>query len=139
MAAGPQRRPYHFLSIRPERHRWHTAAVASSSFYERVYAVVCQVPCGKVITYGEVARRAGSPLASRAAGYALNALDSGSDVPWWRVVNREGGISLRRGAGPRLQRDHLEAEDIVFSAEGRIDLGCYGWDGVGASGLGGQQ
>jgi len=113
--------------------------VVTDSFYERVYAIVREVPPGTVVTYAEVARRAGSPLASRATGYALNALAWDADVPWWRVVNRTGGISDRPGVGAMVQRERLEAEGVVFSSDGRLDLRRYGWDGAGASGFGGQQ
>ena len=109
------------------------------SFYERVYAIVGEVPAGTVVTYGEIARRAGSPLASRATGYALHSLAWDTDVPWWRVVNRTGEISDRRGDGPLVQRKRLEAEGVIFDAGGRIDLGRYGWAGACTSGLGGQQ
>lgn len=111
----------------------------AGSFYERVYAIVREVPPGRVVTYGEIAWRAGSPLASRATGYALNALRWDADVPWWRVVNRAGRISDRPGDGPVVQRERLEAEGVVFKPDGRVDLRHYGWDGTGASGLGGQQ
>jgi methylated-DNA-protein-cysteine methyltransferase related protein len=104
------------------------------SFYTRVYACVAAVPRGRVITYGHVALLLGSPAAARAVGYALHNLPAGSEVPWWRVINARGEISLRgRGAAADLQRAMLEREGVVFSAEGVVDLRRYRWwpDGPG--------
>ena len=67
-------------------------------------------------------------MASRAVGYALHNLPAGSDVPWWRVINATGAISLKgRGAQADLQRALLEAEGIRFDANGRTDLARYRW------------
>lgn len=99
-----------------------------ASFYERVYDLVRHIPRGKVVTYGQVAALLGAPHAARAVGYALRALAAGSDVPWHRVINRQGQISPRHpAAGPILQRVLLEAEDVGFDAQDRIDLSVYRW------------
>ena len=108
------------------------------SFFERVYAVVRRIPHGQVATYGDVALYAGSPGAARITGYALRALGPDSDVPWWRVINRDGGISWRVGPGPEVQRRLLEEEGIAFNPAGLLDLTRYRYDGAGASGFGGQ-
>ncbi len=98
------------------------------SAYDRIYAVVSCVPRGRVSTYGEVARRAGLEGRARQVGYALHALDEGRDVPWQRIVNASGRISVRREPEPAcLQRDLLEAEGVVFDAHGVIDLGRFAW------------
>ena len=101
----------------------------SSEAYSKIYRVVCRIPSGCVMTYGEVARAAGLPGRARQVGYALHAL-SGQDgeVPWQRVINAKGRISLPdwEGAGA-LQRSLLEAEGVVFCDSGRIDLADYGW------------
>jgi methylated-DNA-protein-cysteine methyltransferase-like protein len=101
---------------------------ATPSFYERVYAVVRSVPRGRVITYGHVALVLGAPAAARAVGYALHGLPADNDVPWWRVINVQGAISLKgRGANADLQRALLEREGVTFDAEGRTDLSRYRW------------
>lgn len=84
------------------------------------------MPRGRVASYGQVAEQAGLPGQARLVGYALHNLPPDSDVPWHRVVNARGGISLdeRWGAG-RLQRALLEAEGVVFRADGRLDLKRY--------------
>ena len=99
-----------------------------SALYSRIYDVVCRVPKGKVATYGQVARLAGLPNGARQVGYALHRLPEQSDVPWHRVINRLGRISLNPlySAGD-LQRALLEAEGIVFDINGSIDLMKYGW------------
>lgn len=100
-------------------------------FYEQVYMLVRQVPRGMIVTYGQVAALLGSPRAARAVGYALRFLPAGSDVPWHRVINHRGHISLRTPpASPLLQRLLLEAEGVIFNAEGGVDLTRYRWSGT---------
>ena len=102
------------------------------SFYECVYALVRQIPAGKVVTYGQVAALLGSPRAARAVGYALRFLPTGTDVPWHRVINHRGQISRRTPIeGPLVQRLLLEAEGVVFDATGCVDLAVYRWQGEG--------
>ena len=98
------------------------------SFYDLVYDFVRQTPRGKVVTYGQVAVLLGAPAAARAVGYALHFLPERSDVPWWRVVNARGGISLKgRGSAADFQRHLLESEGVRFDREDRIDLGLFRW------------
>jgi methylated-DNA-protein-cysteine methyltransferase related protein len=101
---------------------------AEAKGWEPVYRVVRRIPAGRVASYGQIAALAGMPRAARQVGYALHALDAGSGVPWHRVVNAQGQISLR---GPSvivpLQRSRLEAEGVVFGSSGRIDLARFGW------------
>jgi methylated-DNA-protein-cysteine methyltransferase-like protein len=100
------------------------------NFYEQVYHVVRQVPAGKVVTYGQVAALLGQPRAARAVGYALRSLPPSADVPWHRVINQQGQISLRYPVdSPLLQRLLLEEEGVVFDPAGRVDLGIYRWSG----------
>ena len=98
------------------------------SRYQRIYRVVRRIPRGKVATYGQVAELADLPGHARQVGYALHALDGDSDVPWQRVVNAKGEISLRkhRGVEPVQQR-MLESEGVEFDARGRIDLSRAQW------------
>ena len=95
--------------------------------YERIYEVIRQIPAGKVATYGQIASIVGE-CSARMVGYALAALKPGSDVPWQRVINSQGKISLRyNGAESIEQRQLLELEGIRFDASGRIDLQKFGW------------
>ena len=96
--------------------------------WERIYAVVRRIPPGRVATYGDVAALAGMPGAARQAGWALAALDAESDVPWQRVINARGEVSLRGdSAAARVQRALLESEGVVFGRAGRVDLTAHGW------------
>jgi len=100
----------------------------TDSTYTRIYAVVRQIPRGRVATYGQVAELAGLAGHARQVGYALHALPDSSTVPWHRVVNARGEISLRRSAGAdQLQRMLLEEEDVAFDIRGRINLKRVGW------------
>jgi methylated-DNA-protein-cysteine methyltransferase-like protein len=101
----------------------------SSSFsYHRIYQVVRRIPRGRVATYGQVAALAGLGGHARQVGYALHALPDDEDVPWQRVINARGEISLRGdNSNDRLQRMLLEEEGIRFDRRGRIDLERYRW------------
>jgi methylated-DNA-protein-cysteine methyltransferase-like protein len=103
-----------------------TAPAAVSGTYERIYAVVRRIPRGRVATYGLVAQLAGMVNGARQVGYALHALPEHTAVPWHRVVNVRGAISLR-GGGDATQRILLEREGVAFGAGGRIDLAVHGW------------
>lgn len=98
--------------------------------YDRIYAVVRQIPPGKVATYGQVAELAGLPRQARLVGYALYRVDMAtSDVPWQRVINAKGEVSespLRHGTD-YIQRSLLEDEGIEFSKAGKISLSRYRW------------
>ena len=95
--------------------------------YDDIYRWVRRVPEGKVATYGQIAGLAGKCTA-RQVGYAMAALPNGSGVPWHRIINSRGRVSLRTGTeGHLLQRILLEAEGVVFSADDTIDLVMYRW------------
>ena len=97
------------------------------SSYTKIYSVVRRVPRGRVATYGQVAALAGLPGHARQVGYALHALTSATAVPWQRVVNAAGAISLRSTNGGISQRLLLEREGVRFDARGRIALTKYCW------------
>lgn len=112
------------------------------AFYQTVWDIVRQVPRGQVVTYGQIAAMIPPPpgieppaydrIAPRWVGYAMNAVSGQGEpaVPWHRVINSQGGISL---SGSRqwasLQRDRLEAEGVRFNARGLVDFDACGWDG----------
>jgi len=94
---------------------------------QRIWQVVALIPSGKVATYGDVARHAGLPGAARRVGHALRQLPAGSRIPWHRVINAQGRLSLPAGsAGEYTQREQLEAEGVVFIG-GKIPLRSYRW------------
>jgi methylated-DNA-protein-cysteine methyltransferase-like protein len=97
--------------------------------YSKIYAVVRQIPPGKVATYGQVASIVGNCTA-RMVGYAMAALHGQSDVPWQRVINAQGKISPRGdGGGAVLQRQLLEEEGVRFDAQNRVNLREVRWYG----------
>jgi methylated-DNA-protein-cysteine methyltransferase related protein len=101
----------------------------TSTTYRRIYAVVSRIPKGRVATYGQVAELAGLPRQARLVGYALNVLPRGTRVPWHRVVNAQGRISLRGGGdggSEQIQAQLLRKEGVRFTA-GVIALARYRW------------
>lgn len=98
----------------------------NDSFTQRVIQVIAAIPCGTVATYGDVARLAGSPRAARQVGSVLRRLPAESRLPWYRIINRHGQISLL-GDDLLRQRDALEAEGIEISDDGQVDLARYRW------------
>ena len=101
--------------------------MSAPSSYARIYAVVRRIPRGRVATYGQIAELAGLPRQARQVGYALAALRD-QRVPWQRVINARGEISLRTVSGPdELQRVLLEREGVKFDANGRVSLHAHLW------------
>ncbi len=101
----------------------------SQEFRECIYAVVRTIPFGRVATYGDVARLAGKPHGAREVGWALHALENPEVTPWWRVVNRSGGISPR--SSPKSawnQAERLREEGVPVTEELRLDLSRFRWD-----------
>ncbi len=97
-----------------------------STLYRRIYAVVAQIPRGRVVTYGQIARLVG--CGARQVGYALAASPEGLGLPWQRVINSQGRVSPRRDAhGHLFQQLLLEREGVRFDGSGRIDFGVFGW------------
>ena len=97
--------------------------------YERIYAVVHRIPPGRVTTYGQVATMVGGCTA-RMVGYAMAALPFDTDVPWQRVINRQGKVSPRSsGHGSVYQRQLLEAEGVEFDSKDCVDFHKFGWNG----------
>ena len=98
--------------------------------HARIFEVVRRIPRGRVLTYGDVAALAGFPEHARLVGYALHALPRHSTVPWHRVINARGGISVGRAmpGGQLVQRFLLEEEGVEFGANGRTSLQRFRWD-----------
>ena len=104
---------------------------AELPFYERVYAVVAQIPPGRVTTYGAIARALGAPRASRGVGWALQAAARADPLamPCHRVVDREGRLSGRRHfPTPTAMAERLRAEGVTFLEPDRVDLTEHVWD-----------
>ncbi len=110
----------------PKNQDEHDSSPIVDSFRQRVFQVVAAIPYGKVTTYGDIARLIGSPRAARQVGGVLKRLPEGSTLPWHRVINRHGEISLI-GDDYLRQKKALLAEEIEIDVRGRIDLQQYRW------------
>ncbi len=104
-------------------------------YAEQVLTIVASIPLGKVMTYGQIALLIPPPpgvppedyvkLSPRWVGSVM--AHAPDNVPWQRVINSQGKISERPGAGPLAQRQLLEHEGIVFDDRGRVNLAKYQW------------
>ncbi len=93
----------------------------------RVFALVQACPAGRVTTYGWIGKALGYPRGARMVGWIMN--ESPEGVPAQRVINSKGELSGSWAFGQQgKMRQLLEAEGIIFSADGRVDLKRYGWD-----------
>ncbi len=94
------------------------------NFKEKVIAVVNEVPRGRVVSYGQVAAACGSPRAARQVGWMLHTLDGNNVVPWWRVINNAGYISIKGNimSTPLAQKKFLEDEGIEVGEDMKIDI-----------------
>jgi methylated-DNA-protein-cysteine methyltransferase-like protein len=119
-----------------------------ATFNATVWRIVRQIPAGMVSTYGQIASMIPAPpgvpdedyarFSPVWVGKAMNAVSSTDDpdVPWQRVINSQGGISLPEGSRAALeQRSRLEREGVTFDRDGRINLNAFGWDGPDANWL----
>lgn len=107
-------------------------------FNNLVWDTVRRIPSGQVATYGQIAGLVQPPdgvkeqtykaFGARWVGSAMAACPD--DVPWHRVINAQGKISLRSDSGADIQRQLLESEGIIFDQQGRISLKQYQWDGT---------
>lgn len=94
-------------------------------FRERVEAVVAQIPEGRVMTYGQLAALCGSPLAARIVGGIAHFGDP--DLPWQRVVNKQGGLAAGYPGGRLGHKRHLEAEGVVVSEDFKVNIEALLW------------
>ena len=85
----------------------------NQNFAERVNKLVSQIPEGRVMTYGQLAALAGNPQAARVVGGIAHFGDP--ELPWQRVVNKQGGLASGYPGGKRAHKQHLEAEGVRIS------------------------
>lgn len=110
------------------------------TFNQLVWTIVQQIPEGLVSTYGQIASMIPPPegvlpptydrFGSQWVGAAMNATPSGQGIPWFRVINSKGMVSLPAGSSSAVeQRARLEAEGVRFNEKDRVDFEVVGWDG----------
>jgi methylated-DNA-protein-cysteine methyltransferase-like protein len=98
-----------------------------SEFKKRVIQIVNDIPSGHVMSYGQVAAYAATPRAARQVGWILNQLEGRIMVPWWRVVNNEGRISIKGTTiyTPQLMKELLEQEGVLVKDDLTFDMKKY--------------
>lgn len=107
-----------------------TEKPVDGNWYKNVWKVVSEIPPGHVLTYGEVARLAGMPGAARRVSQALRRAPRVMKLPWHRVINAQGKISMPKDStGRQMQKDRLEGEGVTF-LNGKIDLEVFGYRGA---------
>ncbi|MDR1357982.1 MAG: MGMT family protein [Coriobacteriales bacterium] len=99
-------------------------AQTDNTFFKRVYALVAQVPRGRVVSYGQIAALLGNPRAARSVGWALSACPE--ELPWQRVVKADGSVT--GGVWAELRRELLGEEGVDFLPDGRVDMDACRWD-----------
>ncbi len=104
------------------------------SFSERVFAIVSQIPRGKVSTYGQIARLMGSPRSARYVGWALRGNKHPVVVPCHRVVFKDGSLAPGYAfGGEEVQRRLLSEEGVRFVDESHVDMAASLWDGLAST------
>lgn len=99
----------------------------STLFFQRVKHIIKRIPKGRVATYGQIAELAGNHRAARQVAWILHSSSEKERLPWHRVVNSQGEISLKPNYGYEVQKALLKKESIEFDEDGRIDLNEYIW------------
>ncbi|MCG8568646.1 MAG: MGMT family protein [Spirochaetes bacterium] len=99
----------------------------NSPFTQRIIAIIKAIPKGKIATYGMIAALAGNPRGARQVVRILHTFSSKEQLPWQRVINSKGKISLPNPDDYLRQRELLEAEGIEFEEDDRIDLDQFLW------------
>ena len=102
----------------------------TEGFYARVYALVGQIPPGRVVSYGQIAWALGAPRMARQVGWAMRCCPD--ELPWQRVIREDGTIA--GGEYAPLRRAMLEAEGVPFTQDGRVAIDRCRWQ-PGEAGL----
>ncbi|ESK57571.1 MGMT family protein [Acinetobacter tjernbergiae] len=100
----------------------------TNELHRQILEVIALIPYGKVATYGQIAKLAGLPKHARLVGYVLKHLDKSSEIPWYRVINSQGKISVTRinQQGENVQQSLLEQEGI-YLLNGKVSLKIFVW------------
>jgi methylated-DNA-protein-cysteine methyltransferase-like protein len=102
----------------------------SDSFRERAIKLVKKISRGKVATYGQIAALAGDPRGARQVVRILHSSSEKEKLPWFRIINAKGQISLPRGYGYELQKALLEKEGVAFGKNETVDFELFGWSPI---------
>ncbi|MCA0985928.1 MGMT family protein [Guptibacillus algicola] len=94
-------------------------------FTEDVVKIIKNIPAGRVMTYGQIAKLAGSPRGARQVVRILHSMSKKHNLPWHRVINAKGEIGLKEEEGVFIQKMALEEEGVAFIKNNKIDLHKY--------------
>jgi methylated-DNA-protein-cysteine methyltransferase-like protein len=98
------------------------------SFSGRVKRLIASIPAGRVATYGQIAACAGNHRAARQVAWLLHSSSKKDRLPWHRVINSRGGISLPSGGGFEEQKLLLESEGVAVDPKGRVKMAKVLWN-----------
>ena len=98
------------------------------AFTQKAIQVIQNIPAGKVMTYGQIAAHAGSPRGARQVARLLHSMSMKYELPWHRVINAQGKISLQETGNPVSQQKLLQDEGVEFGSSGKVDLMQYRHD-----------
>lgn len=101
--------------------------MSEKSLFEAIFEAIGKIPKGKVATYGQISRLVGG-CSARVVGYAMARISEDMKLPWHRVVNSKGRVSLKENDGGDIQREMLESEGVLFDETGKIDLKKFQWE-----------
>jgi methylated-DNA-protein-cysteine methyltransferase-like protein len=104
--------------------------MVEKTFTQLAVGIIGSIPEGRVASYGQVAALAGNPRGARQVARILHSLSGKKGLPWHRVINAKGMISLN-GEGGNLQKSLLEAEGVVFDEAGKVNLDLFQWGRFG--------
>jgi len=96
-----------------------------NEFTKDVIKIIKNIPIGKVMTYGQISAEAGNVKGARQVARILHTMTEKYDLPWQRVINASGKITIKDNNYAKLQRSLLEQEGIEFSVSGVVDLEEY--------------
>ena len=96
-------------------------------FTEKIIQIIKNIPKGKVLTYGIIAKLAGNPRAARQVTWVLHSSSRKYDLPWHRVISSNGTISLKSIEDKNFQKNLLEQEGVEISNGFKVDLNIYLW------------
>lgn len=111
----------------PQAGFYMTYGFENSDFTDRVKKWIKKIPAGKVVTYGQISFLAGHFNGARQVSWILHSCSKKDKLPWHRVINQKGTISLKPGSGFEEQKKRLEIEGVIFDDRNRIDLDRFLW------------
>ncbi|MGV9142079.1 MAG: MGMT family protein [Promethearchaeota archaeon] len=110
-----------------DKNRFLFGAIYIKRFTKEAIKVIKNIPRGKVLTYGQIAKLAGNPRTARQVSWILHSSSRKYRLPWHRVINSKGKVSLKDSDGKNRQKYLLEKEGIVFKNKYKIELSEYLW------------